>query len=90
VYAALVTACYLPLNNVRYVNRTLWDEDRTNLASHGPNLGWVTVVGGNNAAQPWPRDSARRSALITIQYCYATQAAKDILKRCVESANKLW
>jgi hypothetical protein len=50
----------------------------------------LTVIGGNNPAQPWPLDNNRRSALTRIEYCYLTQVARDTLHEYVEAAAEMW
>lgn len=67
-YFALASGCYLPFNDARFTNRTLWDEDRTTV-DRGSDA-WLTIIGGNNPVQPWPKDSNHGSGLALIQFCY--------------------
>ena len=95
IYTALASACYVPFNDVRFLNSTFFSEFLANDTSH-PDTGWASVVLGDTFRQPWPKvpepptDLPGTAGLITIPYCYRTAKDREDLQETFKGGVKIW
>ncbi|KAH7094333.1 hypothetical protein FB567DRAFT_599883 [Paraphoma chrysanthemicola] len=85
-YAAIVSACYVPFNNFRYINTTFFHQSMAAELDSAPAKGWTTVLTGNSPLRPWPKVTES----VSIHYCYWDRLSYNNLNVLVEAANKMW
>jgi hypothetical protein len=85
-YAAIITACYVPFNDFRFINTTFFRETMDAELAQSPAMGWATIIKGNSVIQPWPRVNDH----VSISYCYEDRRAYNTLHTYIETANTMW
>jgi hypothetical protein len=70
-YVALAMACYLPYNNVAFLNQTYLAEYLEDINSN-PTTGWASVVLGDSAKTPWPPRPGPFTTPSEFVYCFRT------------------
>jgi len=94
-FVALVSACYVPFNDVRFTNATFASEFFA-AVKNDAGQGWASIVVNNSPVKPWPlvpappTDVPGDEGLVTIPYCYRTAEDRIALQEVIEGGIKIW
>ena len=86
VLTAITAASYVPFNNARYLNDTLFREYVESKLAEAPATGWTSILWVNTPHQAWPA----KDGIVYIDYCYHSQRDWHRWFEVAEGAAKMW